>query len=140
MIQQNLQQSLFNISKNEALKIASTTESIATQWYNQKYLSFDIAHIDELQNHQVLELTFISKLFSSILSLDAIEKILQKLHKPYSYEYNKIYFDVFTGEWKYLPEFIDEVDAFNKYLENLDPDDDRDEIERIIEELQARLK
>lgn len=145
MIQPNLQQTLFSTYKNEALIIANTTEAIATQWYNQKYLSFDIAHTDELQNSQVLELRFISKLFSSIFSLEAIEIMLSKLHKPYSYEYSDIYFDVFSGEWKNLSEEIgeedevDEVDVCNKYLQNLDPESDREEIERIIEELQAKL-
>ena len=146
MIQPDLQQTLFSTSKIEALKIANTTEAIATQWYNQKYLSFDIAHTDELQNPQVLELTFISKLFAGIFSLETAEKMLLKLEKPYSYNYKDIYFDVFAGEWKYLPEEleeddeVDEVDVCNNYLQNLDPESDREEIERIIEELQALLK
>lgn len=28
---------------------------------------------------------------------------MEKLQKPYSYNYNKIYFDVFENEWKELP-------------------------------------
>jgi hypothetical protein len=53
-----------------------------------------------------------------------------------------VYFDVFTAQWKKLPQ----ESEFNKqeiaesYLGKLDPDEDRDEIERIIEDLQQLLE
>ena len=98
-----MQVSLFPITRSEALKIANITESIANQWYNQEYLSFNITTTPVLQNSQVLELTFISKLFNSALSLDTINQMLSLLNKPYAYNYQQIYFDIFSNNWSYLP-------------------------------------
>jgi len=103
MVHPNLQNSLFPITRSEALKIANTTESIASQWYNQNYLSFNITLTPVLQNSQVLELTFISKIFSSSLSLDTINQLLSLLNKPYAYNFQRIYFDIFSNNWTYLP-------------------------------------
>lgn len=150
MLPLNMQLTIFNTSKLEALQRARTTESLASQWYNQQYLSFDISRIQELQNSEVLELTFISKLFNSALSLDTINHLLSLLSKPYAYEYQHIYFDVFSNKWSYLPdeidddeseeEEIDEEEITNSYVENLSAENDREEIERLIDNLQDLLK
>ena len=140
MIKPNQQQTLFLTTKQDALILANTSESIANLWYNKNYLSFDISKVDELQNPQVLEITFISKLFKSTLDLDTINNLLLKLPKPYSYDYQQFYFNVFSNEWEYLPEEINEEEIANKYLESLSKKDNRDEIEKIIYNLKALLK
>jgi hypothetical protein len=145
MINPVLQPTLFKISKSEALHMARTTESLASQWYKQQYLSFDISKTPELQSSQVLELAFVSKLFNSALSLDTVNHLLSLLSKPYAYEYKHIYFDVFSNEWSYLPEEIDEdeneaEEIANLYIENLSAENDREEIERLIDYLQDLLK
>jgi hypothetical protein len=107
MITPNLQSSLFLTSKEEALSMANTTESLAGLWYNQNYLSFDIATVNELQQSQVMELCFIAQLFKSALNIDTINQLLISLPKPYAYDHNLVYFDVFANTWKMLPQEVE---------------------------------
>ena len=140
MITPNLQTTLFSSTKEEALNLAKTTESLANLWFNQNYLSFDILKIHELQNSEVLELTFLSQLFKSNLDLETINKLLEKLAKPYAHDYRKVYFNIFANDWLYLPEEIDEEEVVENYLENLNAEDDREKIEGIIKDLKELLK
>ena len=140
MITPNLQTTLFSSTKEEALNLAKTTESLANLWFNQNYLSFDILKIHELQNSEVLELMFLSQLFKSNLDLETINKLLEKLAKPYAYDYRKVYFNVFTNDWQDLPLEIDEEEVVENYLENLNAEDDREKIEGMIKDLKALLK
>jgi hypothetical protein len=139
MLTPNLQPTLFTPSKQEALRLANTSESIATLWFEQNYLSFDISKISELQYHEVLELIFVSKLFQSKLGIEVINQLLETLPKPYAYEYHRVFYNVFTGEWESLPVEIDEDEIIEHYFEDLDPEDDRETIEGIITKLQALL-
>ena len=140
MITPNVQKTLFPTSKEEALIQANTSESLANLWFNQNYLSFDISETHELQNSEVLELMFLSQLFKSNLDLETINKLLEKLAKPYSHDYRQVYFNVFANDWLYLPEEIDEEEVVENYLENLNAEDDREKIEDIINYLQELLK
>lgn len=140
MITPNVQETLFPTSKEEALIQANTSESLANLWFNQNYLSFDISETHELQNSEVLELMFLSQLFKSNLDLETINKLLEKLAKPYSHDYRQVYFNVFANDWLYLPEEIDEEEVVENYLENLNAEDDREKIEDIINYLQELLK
>ena len=139
MITPNLQPTLFSTSKEEALILAKTTESLVNLWFKQNYLSFDISKEVELQHSQVLELTFVAQLFKSTLSLDTLNQLLLKLPKPYAYNYHQLYFNVFSNEWAYLPEEVDEEKVANNYLESLSAEDDREEIENIIYNLESLL-
>jgi hypothetical protein len=140
MITPNLQQTLFMTGKGEALVVANTTEALANLWFKQNYLSFDISKITELKNSEVLELRFLAHLFKSNLDLETINKLLDKLAKPYAYDYREVYFNVFSNTWQYLPVEIDEEVLVETYLENLNTEDDREKIEEIIKNLQALLK
>jgi hypothetical protein len=140
MLTPNLQPTLFTTSKQEALRLANTSESIATLWFQQNYLSFDISKVNELQYHEVLELTFVSKLFQSKLGIDVINQLLETLPKPYAYEYHRVFYNVFSGEWESLPVEIDEDEIIEHYFEDLDPELDREAIESIITKLQALLE
>jgi hypothetical protein len=140
MLTPNLQPSLFTTPKQEALLKANTSESIATLWFQQNYLSYDISKVSELQHHEVLELTFVSKLFQSTLGIDVINQLLETLPKPYAYEYHRVFYNVFSGEWESLPVEIDEDEIIENYFRNLDPEDDRETIEGIITKLQGLLE
>jgi hypothetical protein len=139
MLTPNLQPTLFTTPIQEALLKANTSESIATLWFQQNYLSFDISKVNELQHHEVLELTFVSKLFQSKLGIDVINQLLETLPKPYAYEYHRVFYNIFSGEWESLPVEIDEDEVIENYFRNLDPEDDRETIEGIITKLQALL-
>ena len=140
MVTPNVQPTLFPSTKEEALIQANTSESLANLWFNQNYLSFDISETHEIQHYEVLELTFLSQLFKSNLDLETINKLLEKLAKPYAYDYRQVYFNVFSNDWEYLPEEINEEDIAENYLENLSAEDDREKIEGIIKNLQELLK
>jgi hypothetical protein len=140
MITPNLQQTLFMTGKEEALVVANTTEALANILFKQNYLSFDISKITELNNSEVLELRFLARLFKSNLDLETINKLLDKLAKPYAYDYREVYFNVFSNTWQYLPVEIDEEVLVETYLENLNTEDNREKIEEIIKNLQALLK
>ncbi len=140
MLTPNLQPTLFTTNKVDALDLANTTESIAKLWFNENYLSFDISLVSELQNSEILELTFISKLFKSTLDLETINKLLVKLPKPYAFDYQHVFFNVFSNNWEYLPEEKNEDEIVESYLDNLTVEDDKEEIETIIQNLQDRLK
>ena len=139
MLTPNLQPTLFTTPIQEALLKANTSESIATLWFQQNYLSFDISKVNELQHHEVLELTFVSKLFQSKLGIDVINQLLETLPKPYAYEYHRVFYNIFSGEWESLPVEIDEDEVIENYFDSLDPEDDRETIEGIITKLQALL-
>ena len=140
MLTPDLQPTLFTTSKQEALTLANISESIATLWFQQQYVSFDISKVSELQHHEVLELTFVSKLFQSTLGIDVINQLLETLPKPYAYEYHRVFYNVFSGEWESLPVEIDEDEIIEHYFESLDPEDDRETIEGIITKLQGLLE
>jgi len=74
------------------------------------------------------------------LGIDVINQLLETLPKPYAYEYHRIFYNVFSGEWKSLPVEIDEDEVIENYFQSLDPEDDRETIEGIITKLQALLK
>jgi hypothetical protein len=139
MLTTDVQPTLFTTPKQEALRLANTSESIATLWFEQNYLSFDISKVNELQYHEVLELIFVSKLFQSKLGIEVINQLLETLPKPYAYEYHRVFYNVFSGEWESLPVEIDEDEVIENYFESLDPEDDRETIEGIITKLQALL-
>lgn len=139
MVYPDLQPTLFSTSKEEALDLAKTSVSHAKLWYNQNYLSFDISKINELQHYELLELRFISELFKSELELEIIDKLLVKLSKPYAYNYNTIYFNIFSNSWEYFPNNIEEEEIVESYLENLDAEYDREKIEEFINNLQEKL-
>jgi hypothetical protein len=140
MLTPNLQPTLFTTPKQEALLKANTSESIATLWFQQQYVSFDISKVSKLQHHEVLELTFVSQLFQSSLGIDVINQLLKTLPKPYAYEYHRVFYNVFTGEWESLPVEIEEDEIIEHYFEDLDPEDDRETIEGIITKLQGLLE
>jgi hypothetical protein len=140
MLTPDLQPTLFTTSKQEALTLANISESIATLWFQQQYVSFDISKVSELQPHEVLELTFVSKLFQSTLGIDVINQLLETLPKPYAYEYHRVFYNVFSGEWESLPVEIHEDEVIENYFDSLDPEDDRETIESIITKLQALLE
>lgn len=140
MVYPNLELTLFSTPKERALDLAKTSVSHAKLWYNQNYLSFDISKVNELQHYELLELVFISELFKSELELEIINQLLLKLPKPFAYDYNTIYFNIFTNSWEYFPNNIEEEEIVERYVENLDAEDDREKIEELINNLQEKLK
>lgn len=139
-----LQSTLFNTSKKEVLENYKVSETEASKWYKLDYLSFEFDSLDEFEEPQFLEIIFINTLISSCKNETIFNYLLSKLQKPYSYNYHKIYFDVFEDEWKELPIETNICDySFDEILnELLDDCQEEEKIEVISEyitELSSRL-
>ena len=144
MIYPELQNTLFRTSKNEILEKFKVSEKEASNWYKLNYLSFDFSSLDEFEEPQFLEIIFINKLISSCKNETVFNFLLEKIQKPYSYHYDKIYFDVFDNEWKELPvetaisdysfdEIVDELLSECKEVKRIE------KISEYINELSSRL-
>ncbi len=120
--------------------MANTTDSLAGLWYNQNYLSFDIATVKELQQSQVLELCFVARLFKSALNIDIINQLLISLPKPYAYDQNLVYFDVFANTWKMLPQELEEETVVENYLETIEEEENQEKLKGLIARLQDLLQ
>jgi hypothetical protein len=139
MIHPNLQETLFNTPKSEAIEYSGVKELIISQWYDLNYLSFDILKVNELTEPQFIELTFISKLMSNIESKSMLNYLLSKLQKPYAYRFDKVFFNVFTNEWEYrdkkIEDFSDE-ELIDIVIENAN--DDKELLESYIQQVEEK--
>lgn len=132
-------------SKDDILKIYNFLETNLSSWSKLNYLSFDFDNLNEFEYHHIQEMIFINKLFCNCKNETFLKYILDKLQKPYSYNYHEIYFDVFEDEWKELPIETNICDyTFDEILnELLDDCKEEEKIEVIsdyITELSSRLK
>ena len=140
-----LQSTLFKTSKKEVLENYKVSETEASKWYKLNYLSFDFDSLSEFEESQFLEIIFINKLINSCKNDTFFNYLLSKLQKPYSYNYNKIYFDIFEGEWKELP-LVKEISDFSfekivdELLDNCKEEDKIEVISDYISQLSSRLK
>jgi hypothetical protein len=145
MIFPMLQSSLFKTSKKEVLENYKVSETEASKWYKLNYLSYDFESLDEFEESQFLEIIFINKLINSCKNDTFFNYLLSKLQKPYSYNYHKIYFDVFEDEWKELP-IVTEISDYsfdkilNELLDNYNEEEKVVVISDYIIELSLRLK
>lgn len=139
-----LQSTLFKTSKKEVLEDYKVSETEASKWYKLNYLSFDFDSLSEFEESQFLEIIFINKLINSCKNDAFFNYLLSKLQKPYSYNYNKIYFDIFEDEWKELP-LVKEISDYSceeiidELLENSTEENKIEIISEFITELSSRL-
>lgn len=138
MVHPNLQETLFKTSREDVLTSISIPLAMFTQWNKDGLISFNLADEAEISEPQSLECIFVAKLFSSNISLEIINSLLGKLVKPYAYDFNTIYFNVFKNEWEYLPVIPNDAAIVESYIENL-TEDDKEEIEELINTLQNKL-
>jgi hypothetical protein len=139
MIYPNFQETLFTTPKLEAINYSGVKELIISQWYDLNYLSFDILQVNELTDPQFVELMFISKLMSNIESKSMLNYLLSKLQKPYTYRFDKVFFNVFTNEWEYrdkkIEDFSDE-ELIDIVIENAN--DDKELLESYIQQVEEK--
>lgn len=145
MVRPNLQHSLFSTPVDDIWKFSKFSKKDIFDLYRLEYISFDISLLNELNASQVLEINFVSNLFYSGIKVEISNYLLSKLDKPYAYNFDSIYFDVFTNEWKYLPieKSISDY-SFEQILDELiDTSDEKTKIDTILEyidELKYRLQ
>jgi len=98
------QQTLFNYTLNDLPPGYKITPQTFSVWHKSGYLSFDPNKKNEFTEAEFQEFRFIATLFKSGLALSSIDKILEGLKKPYSYDISRIYFNWIKREWEYLPD------------------------------------
>ena len=142
MIKPNLQPTLFPIQKKESLEKLKTNEIIVSQWFELGYISFDVYKFEELSNSQFLEISFVSKLIENVKDKSMFLFLIDKLPKPYAYDFSEIYYDIFENEWQYLPEEktlmdYDSEEIIQCYLDEFIDTEREDAINDLIETLEA---
>jgi hypothetical protein len=98
------QQALFSYTLNDLPSGYKITQPTLSVWYKSGYLSFDPNKKAEFSEIEFQEFRFIATLFKSGISLISIDKLLEKMKKPYAYDITKIYFNWIKREWEYLPD------------------------------------
>ena len=86
--------------------------------YQEKFLSFNPASINELDENQYTELIFLKILFfnSGIPKEYVIAMLNSNLAKPYCYYIKSLSWDFEKGEWIFLTDVLDEkYEAFLEY-------------------------
>lgn len=129
MINRIEQDSLFPYDLAETLNKHSLSIASVTQLYEDDYLSFDPSVKTEFNAFEYYELDFVCSLFTSELSLDSIKSLLSKLHKPYSYNISKVYFDFNSKDWLKIP--IPEEPAIEDLINNLIEEEDYPQLEEL---------
>lgn len=118
--------------------------------FKENLLSFDPIGKEEYEGFEIEESQFLKSLyFDSGLPVNIVKAMLSKLEKPYSYSFDKIYWDYGSQEWKELPQDVDSYindnlkdiifDNFDEFLENLE-EDDTDELSTIKNVITVRLE
>ncbi|MBL7110196.1 MAG: hypothetical protein ISS11_08165, partial [Candidatus Marinimicrobia bacterium] len=115
------QLSIFNAQTNVLLEKFKIQPATVKNWFNSGYLSFNPMSFDELNSEHEIELEFIASLFNSGITLESIDKMLDKLNKPFRYSFRSVYFNFLNNEWNYLPRYFRD-DIFDTIDELYDED------------------
>jgi hypothetical protein len=146
MIQPNTQTGLLKFK----LKESGCSQHQASILFKEGLLSFETGRMEEYEVFEIEELRFLKCLFfDSGLSANLVKAMLTKLKRPYSYSFEKIYWDYGIQDWKELPQDIDDyvkdnlkdiiVDNIDVYLESVE-DDDLKQLTIIKDAIEAKLK
>ncbi|MBP7898416.1 hypothetical protein KAZ92_00480 [Candidatus Gracilibacteria bacterium] len=146
MLHPNLQKGLFKLNLNES----GCDLHRACVFYNQGLLSFDPESQVEFERYEIDELKFLNRLyFDSGLPRPAVEMMLSKLEKPYSFSFDKIYWDYGSQDWIELPKdadvYIDNnlkdiiLEKFDEFLDGIDKED-IEELSVLKRSIDIRLK
>jgi len=136
MITPNLQLDLFPVNKIDVYKELNINDSDTNVYYEKGYLSFNISENTYLTSPQILELKFIHTLYLKHKNFEIINVYLKGLQKPYAYNIEKVYFNVFKNEWCYFSDV--EIEKNNKHemidflIDSLDAEDDNSDIKNLI--------
>ena|ERR1035437_5473164 len=136
MITPDLQLTLFTEEKKDIYKRLNINDSDTSLYYKKGYLSYNISECVYLNTPQLLELKFIHTLYSKHKNFETINLFLKDLHKPYAYNIDNVYFNVFKNEWCYSSERdiekIDKHELIDFLIDSLDIEDDNDDIKNLI--------
>lgn len=102
-------------------------------------LSFNPAGMKEFEEYELNELVFLKILyFDSGLPKENVLAMLAGLEKPYSYSFDKIYWDFAHKEWEYIP--VPEEPEIEELVNQLAEDEDFDHLKSVKESIESILK
>jgi|TARA_B100001964_G_C13919119_1_gene459382 hypothetical protein len=128
------------------------TEQQAEILYQEKLLSFDVSDKEDLERFETDEILFLKKIyFDSNLEKGLMKYMLDMLERPYSYSFDKIYWDFGSQNWKNLPEdpekYINEnleeiiLENFDEYIENFDESkSNKEDLINMQKQIDSKLK
>ena len=120
-------------------------EQIGLNWwsviklYNDGLISFNPETVDELDEGQEAELSFLAALITSGVNDTFLLHILAGLKQPYQFNAGSIYYDWLQKRWRPLPETPEPEDVFNTWLEELKENSDTATLERLERKIREGL-
>ena len=121
--------SLFERNKSDFLEEAGVDLKTLKKWHSLNLLSFNPDEIEKFTEKEVEETRFLKTLMKSGLAFEKIVQMLEKLEKPYCYNFRQVYWDLEKEQWvsiealkkfaveDYIEENIEEI--ANEYISNL---------------------
>lgn len=130
MLHPNLQSDLFKHKLDESGCSPHQTSIL----FEEGLLSFNPEGKEEYEGFEIEELKFLKSLyFDAGISVGVVKAMLGKLEKPYSYSFEKIYWDFGIRGWKSIPQdaksYINDnlkdiiFDNFDDFLKVIGKDD-----------------
>jgi hypothetical protein len=111
----------------------------AIKLYKDGLISFNPETVDELDEGQEAELSFLAVLITSGVNDTFLLKILAGLKQPYQFNAGSIYYDWFQKLWRPLPETPGPIEVFNIWLEELKDNNDVETLELLEKEIREAL-
>ncbi len=114
----------------------------AKKLYDDAWLSFD-PETSLINNFGMeAEFVFLGSLVSAGCTPRMLNRLLDKLEKPYCYDIQKIFYDWFSQTWKDLPSQVPCEDTAEKIIGEFETQGDMDsllEIQEIIEKQKNKI-
>ena len=107
--------------------------------YKDGLISFNPETVDELDEGQEAELSFLAALITSGVNDTFLLHILADLKQPYQFNVGSIYYDWLQKRWCSLPEIPEPEEVFNTWLEELKDNNDTETLERLEKEIRDAL-
>lgn len=110
------QLSLFPTAPRDLCKELDLPWWAAIELYKEELISFDPEDIDELNEPQLAELSFVGSLVAANCSPETLQDLLSGLTKPYCYSHRKIYYYWPSKTWKRIPELPEDSEEYQPSL------------------------
>jgi hypothetical protein len=141
---QDGQLSLFRTDLRTTLARLQISPDETARWYANAWLSFDAsdnAEIDEFRDPRVWELTIVRDIVRSGLADAQIERLLDKLPKPFAFDPDSLAFS-FRHGWVevVLRRFRDPDDVVEEHLDSWLDDCDEERLRELKERIEGLLE
>jgi hypothetical protein len=115
----------------------------AVKLWDDGWLSFDPVTTAQLDEAQESELRFLGSLIAAGCEPDFLKRLLDTLHKPYSYAIGEIYFDWYARRWRMLPKpkpTPDREVIFSSWVEELAGEEDIESLQQLAAQIEDAMR